>query len=452
MFVGIFATGVRVGSNLLLLPILLNTLPSADLALWWVLVSLGGFAYLADFGFGSTITRVYSYLWAGAEDFQAEGLRPSTANRAPNLRRIRELDATVRLFYWWLSIAATIVIAIAGTCILLKPVAAVSDPQIAWMAWGGQVLLIGYGLGTNRWMLACQGLGRMREIQAASLWSGLAYVGITAALLLSGWGLMAMVIASFARSLITRNYCRRVYLALVTPQRDERQKADMSILKRLWPNASKMGVLAVGAYLISSGNVYVCSQVLGPEFTASFGLSAQIGAFLTNFASLWLVVKWPTIAMLRSQGRLEEMSTLFARRLALTMGTFVLLAGVVALSGNWLLNLKGTHTRLLPAPFLIVYFVHLAQQLFYVQFGSLAYSENVVPFFRVSIFTGIAEVTLSYLMARAFGLWGMLLAPLIAELACSSWYTVRRGFRGQPLTASQLLRAAFANPMSTSFK
>jgi O-antigen/teichoic acid export membrane protein len=282
----------------------------------------------------------------------------------------------------------------------------------------------------------------MREVQAAYLYGGLTYVALAAVLLLNGWGLLGLLVATFARELIARNYCRRVYHAAVPKVSALQERPDKEILKRLWPNASKLGVLSIGTFLLSNGSVLISGQLKDVSVTASFGLTAQIGGFLTNFAALWLVVKWPAISMLRMQGRLQEMSILFARRLAFTMGTYVVLATLVALVGNWLLALKGTHTRLLPAPLLIFYFIYLAQQLFYVQFGALAYSENVVPFFKIGILTGMGMFILSFLMTWAFGLWGMLLAPLIAESAYSSWFTVRRGFRGQPLTARELLKAA----------
>ena len=58
---------------------------------------------------------------------------------------------------------------------------------------------------------------------------------------------------------------------------------------------------------------------------------------------------------------------------------------------------------------------------------------------------GIAPRLLSFVMRR-FGLPGLLAAPLIGESLCSNWYTVRRGFRGQPLSAFQLLRASVGPP------
>jgi len=444
VFYGIFATGIRVGANILLLPLLLTKLPTADLAVWWVFCALGNFANLADFGFGQVISRVYSYLWAGAEDFDAEGLRPPPQSREPNLPRIRQLSETVRSFYLYLALAASLVLAIVGTFFLLKPSAAVANQRLVWIAWAGYLLTIGYNLGASRWLLACQGLGRMREMQASYLWSGLAYVAAAAALLLAGCGLLALVVANLLRAVIIREYCRIVYYAVVPKDPSSAVKPDNEILKRIWPNAAKFGITLVGGFFLTNGSVLISSHLLGEEITASFGLTAQIGAFLTGFASLWLSVKWPALTMLRTQGRLEEMSILLARRLALTMVTYTLLAVIIVLAGNQLLEWKGTHTRLLTTPALVFYFGYLAIQFFYVQFGCLAFTENVVPFFKISIFTGLGMLALSLIMTQALGLWGMLIAPLIAEGVYSAWFTIRRGFRGQSLKLGEFVRAAFS--------
>src|SRR5688500_2461597 len=88
MLYGSLATAVRVGANILLLPLVLKVLAPPELAVWYVFLALGGMANLADFGFGSAIGRIYSFLWAGADDFDTEGLREPPQNQQPNLPRI----------------------------------------------------------------------------------------------------------------------------------------------------------------------------------------------------------------------------------------------------------------------------------------------------------------------------------------------------------------------------
>lgn len=216
---------------------------------------------------------------------------------------------------------------------------------------------------------------------------------------------------------------------------------DPQIIRKLWPNAYKFGILSIGGYSVMNGPVLICRCFLGEKITASYGLTAQVGSFLMSFACLWLTVKWPEIAILRTQGRLEEMARLFARRLTLVMGSFVGLALLVFFAGNVLLAWKGTQTRLLPPSCLAFYLIYLTQQIFYLQFGSLAFTENVVPFFRIGLFTGLGVIACSLILTPLFGLWGLLAAPFIAETACSNWFTVRRGFQGQPLTVRRFCRA-----------
>ena len=92
------------------------------------------------------------------------------------------------------------------------------------------------------------------------------------------------------------------------------------MLKRLWPNAKKFGIMSIGSYCITQGLILIGSQFLPLNILASLGLTQQIGIFLTSIASLWLQVKWPEITILRTQGQLREMSVLFAKRLLINRG------------------------------------------------------------------------------------------------------------------------------------
>jgi O-antigen/teichoic acid export membrane protein len=440
MLAGILGTGIRVGANLLLIPLLLRLSPS-ELALWWVFVALGNFGNLADFGFGATIPRIYNYLLAGAEDFEAQGLRTAETGRQPNFAGISQLNATVQSLYLKISLLAVGLLVVGGTLSLLKPAAESGFPQKVWFLWALFIVAIGYNLATSHWVLAIQGLNRMRDLQVVYVWGGLTYVLCAALLLICHVGLASTVIATFAKGFVMQGRCRQIYRKIV-PKPEHPATPDRGIVRKLWPNASKFGILAVGGYCLCNGSVLICSQLLGKEVTASFGLTAQIGGFMVSFAALWLGVKWPEIAILRTQGRLEEMAVLFARRLTLVMVSFIGMGLICLVAGNALLAWKGTHTRLLPAPYLAFYLAYLAHQAFYGQFAMLAFTENVVPFFRLSVFVGVAVIVSSLILTPLFGLWGLLAAPLMVETICSGWYVVRRGFQGQPLSVRQFCRAA----------
>lgn len=55
------------GSQVILLPILIKFLEPDVLGLWYIFVSIGSLVLLFDFGFNPTIARTVSYCWSGAK-------------------------------------------------------------------------------------------------------------------------------------------------------------------------------------------------------------------------------------------------------------------------------------------------------------------------------------------------------------------------------------------------
>ncbi len=441
MLAGVLGNGIRVGGNLILIPLVLVELSSSELALWWVFLALGNFGNLADFGFGSTITRIYGYLWAGAEDFDAEGLRMAKTGGSPNFAGISRVNVTVRSLYLKISMVAVSLLAIGGTLFLLRPIGQSGLGANVWWLWVVYVMAIGYNLATSHWALAVEGLNRIRDLQLACVLSGLGYFVCAAVLLVCKMGLASMVIASFVGGWILRWRCRQVYRQVV-PEPAQPVVPDAHIVRKLWPNACKFGILSIGSFCIVNGGVLICSQFLGKEITASFGLTAKLTYFIMGFAGLWLQVKRPEIVILRTQGRLEEMARLFAGRLTLVMASFVGMGLLLFFAGDAVLAWKGSSTHLVPAPILACYLTYWAQQIFSTQFANLCYTENVVPFFKINLFTGLGGMVGSLILTPLFGLWGLVVAPFMVEMAYSSWFTVRRGFQGQPLTPRQFALAA----------
>ncbi len=442
VFYGAVGTMVRVGANFLLLPVVLHRMTGSELAMWWIFLSLGAAANLVDFGFGQSLGRVYSYFFAGATDFATEGLRAQPVQQEPNLQGLRVLNATARHLYLRLSVAASVLLALIGSIFVQRMTRSMEFPAPVWICWGLYVVVVGYSLATTQWAIACAGVNRVRELQLANLWSGLSYLVTASVLLLANCGLYSVVAGVAVRGMVAHVICRSAYRRSVPWVEGENLTMDRAMLVKLWPNAWKFGVLSIGVFLTYKANVLVCGYFLGDTMTASFGLTAQIGDFLTAFSGLWLTVKWPEITMLRVRGRLREMSALFGRRLLLVMVTFVGLSVAVVLLGNPILEWKGSATRLLPTSCLAVYLFYLGQQHFYAQFGSLTYTENTMPFFNLALLTGVAVCAISAVLTWAWGVWGLILGPLAATMAVCTWYVPWRGFQGQPLTVREFCRAA----------
>jgi hypothetical protein len=189
----------------------------------------------------------------------------------------------------------------------------------------------------------------------------------------------------------------------------------------------------LSAYLISNLNVIVSSQFLPANVTASMGLTQQFTTLLATVSMLWLSTQWPAITIMRTQGREEEMAILFARRLTRVMLTYAVGAVGLIFCGELLLKIRQTSTHLLPMVPLTAYLIYLGWQVFYGAFGNLVFTENHNPFYRAAVATGVGCALLLLILTPSMGLWGLLLAPMISELAYNAWAIPLRGFRGQPL-------------------
>jgi hypothetical protein len=63
-------------------------------------------------------------------------------------------------------------------------------------------------------------------------------------------------------------------------------------------------------------------------------------------------------------------------------------------------------------------------------YAELVYSENVNPFVKPALISGVAIIILSMLLTPRFGVWGMLLASGLVQLCYNNWWPVLRAIRG----------------------
>ena len=427
------ATALRFGSALFVLPLLLRSVPSEELGLWYVFLSFGALATLVDFGFSTTINRVTAYLWAGARELSPYGLPKSVdlADRQrgvePNMSLLSRLIAALKIYYGLLGGAALLLLLTIGGRWIYKKTYDLPNAQSLRLAFVVYAIAVALNLIGGMWLYALNGINRVREslqLNTAVLVEN--YV-IAIAGLLSGLRIWALVIANFAMGLSERIAGRFLFYKYAPI---EKSPADMHMLQVLWPNAWRTGIVSVAAYCGLQANTLICSAFLGLKITGSYGLTLQAVTLLVAVSSVWVAVKFPMINQLRSQGRLDEIAHLFRQRIALAILTYLFGAVVLFFFGHWVLTLLQAKTQFLPpalfAAMLLIYLLEAHHSLY----ASLVFSENVNPFVVPAIISGTAIVVLSVLLTPRIGVWGMLLAQGVVQLCFNNWWPVVRGIRG----------------------
>ncbi|MHB9143471.1 MAG: O-unit flippase-like protein, partial [Paludibacter sp.] len=94
------ATFMRVASGIIVLPLVLRLLPSQEVGLWYLFLTIGGLATLLDFGFANSFTRNVTYIFSGVKILKKEGYTPvDNDDKTIDYGLLKSVIAAMRRYY-----------------------------------------------------------------------------------------------------------------------------------------------------------------------------------------------------------------------------------------------------------------------------------------------------------------------------------------------------------------
>src|SRR3990167_832985 len=105
LYWGYAAQVLNIGLGLIMLPVIVRHMSTAEVGLWFVFITLISFAQLLELGFQPTISRNVAYIYAGAQKLSAFGLQEN-GNGNLNIPLLANLVAASRFIYRWIALLA----------------------------------------------------------------------------------------------------------------------------------------------------------------------------------------------------------------------------------------------------------------------------------------------------------------------------------------------------------
>jgi O-antigen/teichoic acid export membrane protein len=439
---------LRLASGIILLPLVLHKLSTADLGMYYVLLSLAALSALVDFGFGETIGRFTTYAMGGAREIQAQGLPQPGDGESPNYTLLWELLATTRRIYRFLTLAVLVIVGIWGTYMVELRIHETSSVLITRLAWGATLAGTVFDIYANWW---CVYLRSMNEVVAAARISVLVMVvrlAMAAGLLCAGAGLLSLPIATVLSDGLQRWLARSRCLALLKNHPPPGKIEVKKIFKLIWPNTWRVGVLLFSGYLTLNANTAICLSALGLAANAKYGLSLQLMNIAASMAAVWIAVKRPLLGQILARHDLASVRQIFWPRFWLQNLTFLVLAAGVVLCGSMLLNWVGGGKEILPMGWLAVLMLYTFLSLQYTTWSTLmATGNNLAPLVWPTVATSVLSLILSLLLVHftTLGLGALVLGPLLAGGLFNFWYWPAYAARGIGTT---LFHFIFLGPKS----
>lgn len=429
-----FSRGVTILMGLVLLPVLFRHLPKEELGVWMLLGQSWAALGIFDLGFGATLTRRIAFAKGKS------GSDPSVALTDETLREIADLVETGKRVYRGLAVFTFGFSMIAGFFYLRTlHLGNVPFSQV-WLAWGVICLSQALGVWANVWNCVLLGVGYVGW--DAVLGSFASALTLLAQIIVAccGGGLVALAVAAAAGALTQRF----LMLGFARSRRPEifsiQGQWKPALVKSMVPFSLRAWLTALGVVLVLNTDQLFIGKMMGaaalPAYRAAYLILLNLNMMSVTVAGASAVF----ISHLWQAGDLAQVHRLVIRNLKLGLGVMAAGGGCILALGHHLFDLWLGPGNFIGYPILIIFFVllFLEAQCFIVTTCSRATEDEAFASWAVT--AGILKVILSILLGVRFGLIGIVLGTLIAQLATNHWFMVYRGLRRLRMSLRQHVR------------
>ena len=419
-------TVFMIGAGVILIPFILHKMPQETVGIWNIFQTITALVLLLDFGFRPTFARNISYIFSGVKSLQKEGVAHTTSEAEVDYGLLKGTLVAMQRFYRWIALAVFGLLATAGTAyfyyILQKYSGERQDAMIAWL------LLIGincYNLYTMYYDALLTGKGYVTRIQQINIISQIVYISLAIGLIYAGFGLTAIVTSQLIATIIRRVMAYRTFFTqeMLRHLEEAVPMDDKEILRAISPNAIKVGLTYLGAFLITRSAMLVGSAYLTLEQIASYGITIQVMDVLARCSQVLYIAYTPRLAQCRAENDIVQLRHYYIWCKITYAGIFVLGGLLWIFFGDWALTLIGSHTLFLATPMLLLALVVGFLENNHALSAGFIMADNKIPFFIPSLVSGAATFVLLWIFLGPchLGVWALLLAPGLAQLAYQNW-------------------------------
>jgi O-antigen/teichoic acid export membrane protein len=418
--------GITFGINIILLPLVLRYLTSTELGLWYVFSSIGVLITLFDFGFAPQVARTITYAFAGASKLTKTGINQNINNNAPNYELLRNLISSSKLLYFIIAIISLILLLTIGS-VYINFINKNDFNNTILLAWIIYCLGCFINLAYSFYNSIFRGIGKFVSLNKAIVFSRSTQFIFSFVLLLLDFGILAVTIGYTVNTLVFRLYLAYIYkkqnIFGTTIDSDTIKFSErIQLLKIIWHNAARDGLVTISSYLVLQSNTILCSLYFGLEKTASYALSVQIITFIASFSTIVYGTIQPVLVEASLTNNIAVKKQYYSMSWTIFFFSYLIVVSLFVLFGVPLLTLIKSNTRIELGIFLL-YAVYVFLQTNSTLSASYISTSNKLPYALPFIISAITAVVLAIIFAKftSLGVIGLILAHLFVQLLYNMW-------------------------------
>ena len=445
-YAGVIAS---LGSNLLMLPVVLYFLSGAQVGIWYVFQSMASLSTMFDFGFTPTFSRNVAYCWSGTDKLKAEDVSYSCGEKV-NYKLFKQIIYTCRLIYLLISLVVLIGFSTIGTVYVFHVSSSLlgNSHKIAWAIWCIALFLnLYYGYFSS----LLKGVGAVAESNKGMVIARIAQFVTLIVLLIAGMGLVGVSIAYLVYGVVLRetyryyfNHYRNIGNNLKKTEYKPDRREIFDLFKIVWHNAWKEGAVSFANYFCNQMGTIVSSLYLSLEETGIYSMGVQLASAMVTFAYAMYTSYQPSIQSAISNKDYETVRKNFSYTVFVYI--VVVFIGTIALVtfGPPLIRIIKPEMNLGIA---ILFGVSIYQFILKFRncYTSYLSNSNRIIYFKAFIIFAIVCVALEFLLCGVFkmGMWGLVIAQITSQLIYNAWHWPLVVHRELKMSLPALLKLGF---------
>lgn len=414
---------VTISLSLILIPILFRHLGKEELGFWFLLGQSGAFLGLMDLGISPTITRRIAFAKG------KNGVNPDIALSTESMHEISILVATGRVIYRYLSISVFIIAWLLGLVYITQIELLQLDIQTILIAWTIMCLSHALGVWVAMWNALLQGLGYVGWDTLISTFIGILTLSIQIVVVLQGGGLIALSIVTALSVLISR-FLMYIFISRREPKLFIlKGKWSLLLVKDMTKPALKAWITSLGAFLILRTDQYFIGYFQGVKDIPSYHAAFQIVSNLFILATIFASVSSVFVSHLWESGNIIKVQQIVQRNLHL--GLSIMVCGVASflLIGENIFNLWLGEGYFIGYAVLSVFCIMLTLEAQHVIISFASRATEYEVFAIVALLSGVLNIVFTWLLIGPFGVLGVAVGTLLAQLFTNNWFVVYHGLR-----------------------
>ncbi|MCS6136731.1 hypothetical protein G3496_17580 [Shewanella baltica] len=418
---GYSAQLLNIGVGILLLPVLVVTLNSEELGLWYVFMAMVSLAQLLEFGFQPTIARQAAYIYNGATEIKRSGL-PTTVPGQLDIDLLVNLIHSSKFIYRWIAILVAFLLCGMGS-LYIYTLNYSGDLPTAYASWflfaGASVITFYYGY----FNALLQGRGDITLVNKVIVVSRVFFALLAIILLLLKFSLLAIALASLVSCIINRVLISRAFYNGENKYLKKMQ-SNVNLNKILWTNTWRLGLVQLGAFLIQRGNMFIAATYFGLTVAASYGLTMQLSMLIMTLASQLTALQLPKMNALQSAGNKLELRNIYSSSVLVAFILSILGFVGLTLLGDPILTLIGSETKLINSQLLALLGLVLLLEIHHSISATYLTTTNQVPFLKAALVSGLGVTVFSFVLVYwgGLGVTGLIVGQGIVQLCFNNWY------------------------------